>query len=198
MTSANIWLWHFVYKKWMTCLQKQQTSSICQSREQRGRNPPLLPYDYKGQKYPMTSRVKTVVLNLDNCAHELALFKSKVLFFTFLYHWKQPLRFFCFIRNFNSDDAEASKFLTYFGNNAKVLSAKNKNIWKTLKSSEYEFNMFSLVNVKVNFNFGIHQTKCLVLILVNMFHVTCLLPAEKNTDVRVYLQHASWFTTHQH
>ena len=31
---ANIWLWHFVQKRWMTCWQKQQTSTICQSREQ--------------------------------------------------------------------------------------------------------------------------------------------------------------------
>lgn len=39
---------------------------------------------------------------------------------------------------------------------------------KKLKSSEYEFNMFRLVNVKANFNFGIIQTKSLVLIKVNM------------------------------
>ena len=34
MAPANIWLWHFVHKRWMTCWQKQQKSTICQSREQ--------------------------------------------------------------------------------------------------------------------------------------------------------------------
>ena len=45
MRSANIWLWNSVHKRWMTCWQKQQTSTICQSREKRGRveSTPLSP-----------------------------------------------------------------------------------------------------------------------------------------------------------
>ena len=61
---ANFWQfskqWHFVHKRWMTCWQKQQTSTIRQSREQRGEGnlpAPLPHHDYEGQKYPMTNRV---------------------------------------------------------------------------------------------------------------------------------------------
>ena len=33
MASRNIWLWYFVHKRYMTCWQKQPTSTICQSTE---------------------------------------------------------------------------------------------------------------------------------------------------------------------
>ena len=65
---------------------------------------------------------KTVVQNLGHCTNELMLFKSKALFVVFLYDWKQPFRFCCFAGNFYSDVAEASKFLSSFGNKTKASS----------------------------------------------------------------------------
>ena len=64
-----------------------------------------------------------------------------------------------------------------------LTSAENESesTSRKLKSSEYEFNMFSLVNVTANFNFGTHQIKSLVLIFVKMFHVTCLMQARKKS-----------------
>ena len=43
--------------------------------------------------------------------------------------------------------------------------------------------MFSLINIKVNFNFEIRQTQSRALIIVNTFHVTSLMRVGKNTDV---------------
>ena len=104
-------------------------------------------------------------------------------FFHFFVHWKLTLRFFCFVRNLNSDFAEASKFLTYF--KTKITSAENESTSKKLKFSEYDINMFSLVNVEVNLNFGTYQTKNLVLIFVNMFHVACLIQVWKKIVIWV-------------
>ena len=50
---------------------------------------------------------------------------------------------------------------------------------KIVKNAEYEFNMFSLINVKANFNFGTHESKSLLLIFANMFHITYLMQAWK-------------------
>ena len=78
-----------------------------------------------------------------------------------------------------------------FGNKKKFHLRKMKATEKKLKSSESEFTMFSLVNVKANLNFRIHQIKSLALILAKMFHVTSLVRVGKNTDAGVYLQHTS-------
>ena len=71
---ANFWQfskqWHFVHKRWMTCWQKQQTSTIRQSREQRGEGnlpAPLPHHDYEGQNTPwqigLTALVKDCLEN---------------------------------------------------------------------------------------------------------------------------------------
>ena len=54
-----------------------------------------------------------------------------------------------------------------------------KSLKITLKSFEYEPNIFSLVNVKVNFNFETHETKYVLMILVDTFDVTSLLQVKK-------------------
>ena len=61
-----------------------------------------------------------------------------------------------------------------------------KSLKITLKSFEYEPNIFSLVNVKVNFNFETHETKYVLMILVDTFDVTSLLHRVKSVRVRSY------------
>ena len=62
MTSANIWLWHFIHKRWMTCWQSNRPLPHVnqESRGERGYGirPSSPPHDYEGQKYPTINRVK--------------------------------------------------------------------------------------------------------------------------------------------
>ena len=46
---------------------------------------------------------------------------------------------------------------------------RKKVIANKLKSSDYEFNILNPVNVKINFNLAIHQSKTFMVILVNTF-----------------------------
>ena len=48
-----------------------------------------------------------------------------------------------------------------------------------LKYFDYGFKIFIPVNVKANFSFTIHQSKTVLMILVNTFHVSSLILATK-------------------
>lgn len=88
---------------------------------------------------------------------ELTLFKNREHFFLFL-AWIGKKTFRFFLRNFFSDIARASEFLSYFMSKTKDSSTKNEVLEKT---SEYRFNIFSLANIKVDINLGIHPNKTL-------------------------------------
>ena len=60
-----------------------------------------------------------------------------------------------------------------------ILRSAKKVTEHKLISCEYELNIFSFVNIKADFNFAIHETKSLVMILVEAFHITSLMGVKK-------------------
>ena len=113
--SANIWLWHFVHKKWMTCWQKQQASTICQSREQRGIGggeglnptppppPPPPSNDYEGQNIPWQIGLRSCLPSLPDLPG-VSQYKQwspcLTILVYFLLVYTEPLFFLCLRSHF--------------------------------------------------------------------------------------------------
>ena len=67
------------------------------------------------------------------------------------------------------------KFFKLFWLQNKSLICRGKKVTENkLKSFDYGFKIFIPVNVKANFSFAIHQSKTVVMILVNTFDVSSL------------------------
>ena len=106
---------------------------------------------------------------------ELTLLQNKALFSSFCMVGRNPFDSSVLVETF-SITAEASKLLWL---QSKSLIWREKNTENKLKSFNYGFKIFSLVNVKANFNFAIHQSKTFVMIQVNSFDVSSLMLVKK-------------------
>ena len=106
---------------------------------------------------------------------ELTLLQNKALFSSFCMVGRNPFDSSVLVETF-SITAETSKLLWL---QSKSLICREKNTENKLKSFNYGFKIFSLVNVKANFNFAIHQSKTFVMILVNSFDVSSLMLVKK-------------------
>ena len=72
------------------------------------------------------------------------------------------------------------KFFKLFWLQNKSLICRGEKVTENkLKSFDYGFKIFIPVNVKANFSFAIHQSKTVVMILVNTFDVSSLILATK-------------------
>ena len=109
---------------------------------------------------------------------ELTLLQNKAPFHLFV--WLDiTLSILLFRSKLFSDIAERSNFLSYFRCKAKFNLQGKKVTENKLKSFDYGFKILIPVYVKANFSFTIHQSKCFVMILVNMFDVSSLILATK-------------------
>ena len=72
------------------------------------------------------------------------------------------------------------QFLKLFQLQSKSWICREKKVTENkLKYFDYGFKIFIPVNVKANFSFAIHQSKTVLMILVNTFHVSSLILATK-------------------
>ena len=72
------------------------------------------------------------------------------------------------------------QFFKLFRLQSKSLIYREKKVTENkLKSFDYGFKIFIPVNVKANFSFAIHQSKTVVMILVNTFDVSSLILVTK-------------------
>ena len=110
---------------------------------------------------------------------ELTLLQNKALFSSFCMAGRNPfdssVSFETFFRY-----CRCIKFFKLFWLQNKSLICRGKKVTENkLKSFDYGFKIFIPVNVKANFSFAIHQSKTVVMILVNTFDVSSLILVTK-------------------
>ena len=107
--------------------------------------------------YSLQIRFFSSKLNLLLDITELTLLQNKALFSSFCMVGRNLFDSSVLVETF-SLTAEASKLIWL---QSKSLICREKNTENKFKSFNYGFKIFSLENVKANFNFAIHQSKTL-------------------------------------